>query len=173
MKYRYLVIIFLFYFFALLQNSFFVHFNISGSVPNLVFILFFLLVFFGKHNGYLKNFRQVIFLGALAGFFIDIFSYTYIGPSIILLIVIGFLAKRIQLLLKIRDDRFPFIYFAPIFLLSFIAYELLLMAYLHLFNFSPPLAVFDLRFLVEIVYNLFFAATGFLIFKKYVKKIQG
>ena len=43
-----LVVIILFYIFALLQSSFFVHFSLLGAVPNLVFAFFALLVFFEK-----------------------------------------------------------------------------------------------------------------------------
>ncbi len=153
-----LFIIFFFYIFALLQNSFFIHFNFFGSAPNLIFVFFFLLVFFEK-----DNFYQIIFLGFLAGLFLDFFSYNYIGPSIVLLIVIGLLAKKTQLLLKNMENKFPFVYFLPIFLVSSVAYQIL------------AAMSFDLRIIVQATYNLFFAIIGFSIFKKItnVKKIQG
>jgi rod shape-determining protein MreD len=151
-----LVIIFLFYLFALLQNSFFTHFNLFGVTPNLVFILFFLIVFFEGEN---KNY-QIIFFAVTAGFFLDIFSNTYLGPSIILLIIMGFLLKKTQSLLKNRDAAHPFIYFSPLFLVSFIIYEIVLMV------------SFDLRFVFAMVYNLFFAIVGFWIFKKVIAYVK-
>jgi len=163
-----LVIILLFYFLALLQNSFFTHFNLLGSVPNLVFILFFLLVFFEKKK---KNYL-IIPLAIVAGLFLDIFSYTYIGPSIVLLIIIGIVLKKIQSLLKNREDNYPFVYFLPLFLICFAVYEALLMISLHFFDLSHTLINFDLRFAAGIVYSLFFAIIGFWIFKKHAKKIQ-
>ena len=157
-----MVIILLFYFLALLQNSFFTHFNLLGAVPNLVFILFFLLVFFEKKK---KNYL-IVPLAIVAGFFLDIFSYTYIGPSIVLLIITGIVLKKIQSLLKNRADNCPFIYFLPLFLIFFVVYEILLMIYLHFFGLSHALMDFDLRFAAGIAYSLFFATLGFWIFKK-------
>lgn len=121
---KFLIIILLFYLFALLQNSFFTHFNPLGAVPNLVFILFFLLIFFERPKGYPG--WEVIFYSVAAGFFLDIFSYTYIGPSIVLLIIIGFTTKSLQTLLKNQKDSYPFIYFLPLFIIFLSAYSFLL-----------------------------------------------
>src|SRR3989344_9256457 len=118
-----LVIILLFYIFILLQNSFFVHFNLFGATPNLVFIFFFSLAFFNRKD---KNY-QIIYLASIAGILLDISSYTYLGPSIISLIIIGFLLKKIQLLLKERKDNYPFAYFLPLFLVFFVIYQILFM----------------------------------------------
>ncbi|MCX6718369.1 MAG: rod shape-determining protein MreD [Candidatus Staskawiczbacteria bacterium] len=116
-----LVIIFLFYFFALLQSSFLSHFSLFGAVPNLVFILFFLLVFFEEGNNY-----QIIIWSAIAGIFLDLFSYTYLGLSVVLLIIFGFLLKKVQSLLKDTEDKYPFVYFLPLFIISLLAYNFLL-----------------------------------------------
>jgi len=163
-----LVIIILFYFFALLQSSFFTHFNLFGIVPNLVFIFFSLLVFFQQKN----KTHQLIFLAIIAGFVLDIFSYTYLGPSIVSLIVTGFLLKKIQSLLKNREDSRPFIYFLPLFLVCFTVYEVLFAVYLRFLDPSHILLSFNFKFLVEAVYNLVFASIGFWIMKKYAKTIQ-
>jgi len=77
------------YFLAVLQNSFFTQFSFFGAVPNLVFIFFFLLLFFSNKNW------EIIFFAAAAGFFLDIFSYIFLGASAVLLLFIGFLAKRL------------------------------------------------------------------------------
>jgi rod shape-determining protein MreD len=116
---KFLIIILFFYIFALLQNSFFSHFNLFGAVPNLIFLFFFLLVFFlGKNNIY-----QVVFLAAIAGFFLDVFSFTYLGFSIVLLLIIGFLLKKTQSLLKNRQDNYSFIYFLPLFIIFLLIYN--------------------------------------------------
>jgi rod shape-determining protein MreD len=152
---KYLTIIFLFYLFALLQNSFFVNFSLLGATLNLVFVFFFLLAFFVPEN---KNY-QVIFLAILAGILLDIYSSGYLGPSIISLIVIGFLLKGAQSLLKNLNDKYPFAYFAPLFVVFFSMYEVITMS-------------FDLRFVAGIVYNLLFASIGFVVFKKVKRYVE-
>jgi len=47
-----LVAVILFYFSAILQNSFFAHFIFLGASLNLIFIFFFLFVFFEKQGAY-------------------------------------------------------------------------------------------------------------------------
>ena len=157
-----LVIIILLYFFVLLQNSFFVHFSFFGSMPNLVFIYFFLLAFFLKKD---KNY-QIVYLSAIAGALLDVYSYTYLGPSIIILLALGFLLKKTQAMLKNKGDNFPFSYFLPLFLVFFVSYEILLTFYLKFFDLSSFLMSFDVRFLAGVVYNLLFASIFFYIYKK-------
>ncbi|MCX6724358.1 MAG: hypothetical protein NT155_04315 [Candidatus Staskawiczbacteria bacterium] len=162
-----LVVIFLFYFLALLQGSFFAQFSLFGAVPSLVFILFFLSVFFGKKDNYL-----IIFLAFIAGIFLDLFSpYTYLGVSIALLLLVGFLLKKTQAMLKNRGDNNPFIYFAPLFLVYLVFYEIFLKVVLRYLDPSRSLIVFDSLFAIGIVYNLILATIGFWIFKKYGKGI--
>ena len=151
-----LVIIFLFYIFALLQNSFFTYFSIFGVIPNFVFILFFLLVFFtGKNHPY-----QILSLALLAGIFLDIFSNNYFGKYIILLLIIGFLIKKTQTLLKSLNDNFPFVYFLPLFLIYYIIFKIFS-------SFS-----FNFGFLVAIIYNSILASLFYYIFKRWVKFIE-
>jgi len=122
-----------------------------------------------------KNFievYQIILWGALAGFFLDVFSYSYIGPSVVLLIAIGFLAKKTQSLLRDMDDNFPFAYFLPLFVVFFIVYQILLLIYLRFFDPSHYLMIFDLRIIAEIIYNLFFAAIGFWIIKRILPYVK-
>jgi rod shape-determining protein MreD len=126
MWYKHLTILILFYLLAILQNSFFVHFNLFGAKPNLVFILFFLLAFFSTQSGPILNW-ETTFYAISAGLLLDFFSYTYFGVSIILFLLIGFVVKKVQTLLRNnRNNNFPFFYFLPLFLVSLIAYDLLL-----------------------------------------------
>lgn len=161
-----LAIFILFFLFALLQSSFFSQLSILGAIPNLVFVFFFILVFFNGPKGYPNGNSQVILLSLLAGIFLDIFSYNYLGPSIILLLALGFLLKKIQSLLKNKEDNYPFVYFAPLFIIFFASFEVLLMAYLRFFDSSHAMMVFDLKFIVGIIYNLIFAFIFFCIYKK-------
>jgi cell shape-determining protein MreD len=184
-----LVIIFLFYFFTLLQNSFFPHFNLFGAIPNLVFILFFLLVFFSSSTeniiGNKKESRhplrrmsknyQVIFLAITAGIFLDFFSYTYLGPSIAIFIIIGFLLKNIQSLLKNKEDSCPFIYFLPLFTFFLLVYDLLSDLYLKFLD-SNKIAIVHPLGLVKgassIIYNLIIASALFYIYKIFLASKQ-
>ena len=155
-----LFIIILFYFFALLQNSFFTHFSFFGAIPNLVFIFFFLLVFFSKNNS-----LQVCFFAAVAGFFLDIFSYTYIAPSIILLLLIGFLLKKIQLSLKNRQDSHPFIYFLPLFIIFLSIYDLLMGLYLYFLDSNKIIMNFGIENIFNVIYSTLIASLAFYLYK--------
>ena len=89
---RFLLVIFFFYLFAVLQNSFFTHFNLFGAYPDLVFALFFTVIFFEKK----ENLNQVLLYSILAGFFLDVFSFARFGQNIIILLAIAFLLKKAQ-----------------------------------------------------------------------------
>jgi len=147
-----LILIAVFYILTLFQSSFLVHFNISGVVPNLVLILVCLLSFFEKPNQHLGIFGAII-----GGFFLDIFSNSFIGISIIVLIIISFFIKKSLHFLKETSERYPIIYFLPLFIFSLIFYDLALVL-VSQFNLS-------LGFLIEIIYNSAFAFLGFYIFK--------
>jgi len=162
-----LFIIITFFLFALWQSSFFMHFNLFGAAPNLVFVLFFLLIFFNRN---IKNY-QIVCL-SFAGIFLDILSYIYnIGTSILIFTIVGLLFKGTRLLLRNTNDDYPFAYFLPLFLVFFCVYDALLMAYLRFFDFSHAIIGFDFKLLAQVVYSLFFAVIGFWFFKKYVKEI--
>lgn len=142
-------IFFLFYFFALLQNSFFVHFNFFGAVPNFVFILFFALTFFEAKD---KMFL-VVFYSVVGGFFADVFSAGLFGLSVALFLITGFLTKKIQSALAVKqNDNFPFSYFLPLFFIFFAIYTFAIKGN---FVFFPQLA-----------YNLIVASAFFWIYKK-------
>lgn len=157
-----LITIILFYLFAVLQNNFFVHFGLFGSVPNLIFLLFFLTVFFEKK----KSYYWIALWAFCAGIFLDLFSYTFFGVSPVLLLLIGLIAKKIQLSLKEKDEKFPLSHFLPLFIASFMAYDLLLQAYLRFFDPARLLLNFGWNFLGSVIYSLFFGVIGFFIYKK-------
>jgi len=169
-----LAVILLFYFFALLQNSFLTHFNLFGAIPNLVFTLFFLLVFFEKKDPSACagiNY-YIIFLAITAGFFLDILSYTYLGPSIVLLIIIGFLLKKTQSLLKNSGDNHPFIYFLPLFIIFLLAYDLLLGLYLYFLDPNKIIISIGIETIFSIIYNSLVASAFFYIYKKFSIRVR-
>jgi rod shape-determining protein MreD len=132
-----------------------------GVTPNLILILFFLLVFFEKPDIYYTG----IFAAIAAGLFLDILSVSYFGISIISLLFVTFFIKKFLYLLKEKKDRYPIIYFIPLFIISLIIYNLFLAVSMYFFG-SNPMFNLSWYFLVEIVYNLIFAILGFYIYKK-------
>lgn len=156
-----LVIFILLYFLALLQSSFFSHFSLFGATLNLVFILFFLLVFFEKKT----NHYDILFFAIVPGIFLDILSFTYLGPSIVSLIIIGFLLKYTQSLLKSGDDEYPFVYFLPLFIIFFLAYDLLLVLYLYFLDPNKIIMAFGLQTIFSVIYNFIIASVFFYLYK--------
>jgi cell shape-determining protein MreD len=150
---KYFITLVLLYLFAVLQDSFFVHYSLFGATPNLVFVLFFTLVFFSRKGDY----YYLVFCAIFAGLFLDTFSTTFFGLSIIILSIVGFTVKWIQAMLQIKkNDNFPFSYFLPIFFVSLLAYDLILQSF-----------SLYLGFFVGIVYNLALASIFFYIYKKF------
>jgi cell shape-determining protein MreD len=162
-----LTIAVLFYVLGLIQNSFFVHFNIFGTVPNFIFTLFFILIFFSFYE---KNYGwEALIYSVIAGFFLDIFYYSYFGASFLLFLIISIVVKKIFNYLKQKKEKYPIAYFVLLFFVSLIIYEALLRAYFYFFiDAEPKIISWDLGwvFLIKIIYSLVFAIIGFFIYKK-------
>jgi rod shape-determining protein MreD len=158
----------LFCFFALLQDSFFTHFILFGAVPNLVFALFFTFAFFAKKI----DSHEIISLAIIAGFFLDIFSYTFIGPSIFSLIIVGILLKKIQSALTTRDETYPFSYFLPLFIIFLLLNDLLIGLYAHFVDANKLVMSYDKTIISYAIYSSIFASIFFLIYKKNLKRLQ-
>lgn len=168
-----LLVIFLFLIFTLLQNSFLTHYNLFGANPNLVFILYFVLIFTHKNEEiYFKNSYYIVLLSLLAGFLLDVYSYTYIGPSIIAFIVIGLLLKKIQTMLKNQNDECPFVYFLPLFALFFGIYNIFIELYLQFLISHNIIFIFNWNLLISVVYNLVVASVFLCVYKKWQKHIK-
>lgn len=76
------ILILFFYLLALLQTSFFVHFNIAGIIPNFILISVILLSLFTP----VPNFSVVVSSAFIGGFFLDIFSVGLIGFNVLILL---------------------------------------------------------------------------------------
>lgn len=163
-----LIIVLLFYFFILLKDSFLMHFSLFGVVPNLVFILFSLLVFFEKKDSNLL----IIFYALIAGLLTDIFSYSHIGPAVISLIVIGLLFKKVQLSLKNTSESYPLSYFLSLFTIFLLTYKLLIATYLYFYNSEKIINIFGWDLVFYLIYNALVATVGYYIYKKYFFKVS-
>lgn len=163
-----LLILFLFFMFASLQTSFFLHFNIWGVSPNLIFILFFILIFFEDLDKYYIS----ILWAVVAGFFLDILSYSYFGISIFLLMAIVFLCKKVLRSLSKRENRYPILYFLPLFSIFYLFYEVLSGSIFYLFDSSNILFNFSWVLIIQIFYNLIFAMIGFFMYRFFLRNVK-
>ncbi|MEI7424957.1 MAG: rod shape-determining protein MreD [Candidatus Staskawiczbacteria bacterium] len=166
------IIVILFYFFALLQHSFFTHFNLFGATPNLVYILFFLLLFTSKIGENISNNYYIVSLSFVAGLFLDIYSYTYIGPSIIILLLISFLFIKAKALLQSRDNSYPFEYFLPLFIISILAYDLSIGCYLRFVEPNKIAMISSFQLVISLIYNSVVASIFFFLNKKINEKLS-
>lgn len=87
---KFIIIAVLFYFFAILQTSFFAYVNFFGYVPNLICIFLGLWIIFESPK---SNFGIV--LAFLAGLVMDIFFSKFIGYNIIIFVTLSIVAKYI------------------------------------------------------------------------------
>jgi len=95
-----LILLLAFYILALFQTSFLVHFNISGIIPNIIFILVIIINIFEKPEK--KTGFSAAFIG---GFFLDVFSSHPIGFNILIL----FSATLFIKVILRRYVRIPFL----------------------------------------------------------------
>src|SRR3989344_5184309 len=153
------IIIVLFFIFTLLQAGFLAYFAIAGQMINLIFILFFVLIFFLKPDDYIQGFL----ISTAAGFFLDLLLPSYFGISIFILLLIFFIQEASLHFLRQGQDKYPFFYFASLFSACFILYGALMYVSSLLFHFS---AHYGSDILIGLVYNLLFASVGFFIYKK-------
>lgn len=154
MWFKYILAFFIFWISVILQTSFLAHFSILGGTINLVFVLFFLFTFFENPGAYFGVINAVF-----AGFFLDVFSHTYFGLSIASLVLIYFINKYGIYILDKKKDKFPVVYFVPLFVISFLLYGLIANN-------------FGVSYLSEIIYNLAVSLLLFYLYKKFTKPSQ-
>jgi hypothetical protein len=140
--------------FALLQQSFLPYFNFFGGTANLVFILFFVLIFFEDNSHY----KQGFFLALMAGFFLDLISPFYFGASIISLIIVYFFKNGVDHFLKEWQSHYLIFYFIAIFSTSFLLYNGLLYAFGKMLGISFSL---DSTIFINLAYNTILACMLF------------
>lgn len=155
MQLKFVAIFFLLYFFAILQSSFFTYFRLFGALPDLVFCLFFVFVFFSDQNSPILGWEQV-FVSVSAGFFLDAISPDIFGKNIAIMVLVAFLLKQSQKLLRNKYEH-PFYFFLPLFFLYLLVYYLL----------SAGIN-FKISFWTGIIYNMAVASAFFWICKKFV-----
>ena len=90
MKIKHILSVAVIYFLVLFQNSFLAHFSFLGITVNIVFIGLVIWNIFEDA----KN-RFGIYLAVIGGFFLDIFSPSFIGWNILILVLIALILKII------------------------------------------------------------------------------
>lgn len=147
----------------MLQSSFLSTLAIMSQVPNIVFILFFVIIFFEDKHQYDLGFWSAV----IAGFFLDNLTISRFGVAIAALLVVYFLEKLIAHFIKEQQGKFIILYFIFVFIGSYVVFN----ASVYLFSvllgsqFNYP---FDLSIIVALLYNLIFACVGFYVFKIFI-----
>ena len=106
-----------FYFLALIQASFLVHYGINGGTLNLVLVSIILFNFFEKSES-----KSGFLIGGVGGFYLDIFSPYFPGLFTLLGIAAAFLIR----ILKPFFDIKKFISFIIILFIILLSYEIIL-----------------------------------------------
>lgn len=158
---KYPVLPILFWMLALLQASFFSGLHILGAVPNLVFILLFCLVFFSE-----QKFWEYILWAVVAGFFLDIYSSFYFGISIIALLIVCYIERYFIGLLRRLSEKYPLVYFVPMFIICLVGYNLVLFGFSCLTGTCWWSVSGKLFYVPEIIINIIFALGFYFVFKK-------
>jgi len=107
-----------FYFLAIFQASYLSHFKIRGGAWNTLLVAVILVNFFEK-----KEDKSGLIIGALAGFYLDLFSPYFMGIFTLVGVLIAFAVKRAKPLF----DPKRFASFAVIFFSALLFYEIIFM----------------------------------------------
>lgn len=149
-----------FFFAAILQASFFSYFSISGATPNIIFSLFFLVVFSADKKNHLLGFFTCI----VAGFFLDLVSSFYFGTSILALLIIYALHHFLSHIVH-RHENLLVLNFTVAFCAFLALYDVLLYLFSLVSNISFLL---NAPLVISVAYSLLFAIAGFLIIQPLV-----
>jgi rod shape-determining protein MreD len=150
----------LFIILAILQATFFSHFAIKHSLPNIV-LLFFVLICFLKKNIAKTNFLHI--LAILAGMFLDFFSSTIFGLYTLIFLALSFSIQKLLILLAKKN---------------FLTFSLLLLFALLFFQLGQLLffLIFEKEYLsfnlVELIYNFILGVIFYSIYVVYKKTIK-
>ena len=155
---KYLIIALLLFIAALLQASFFPYFAVAGAIPNLVFAIFFILIFFESKDGAAES----LFTAVAAGFFLDMFLPSFIGLGIGIFLIMYVVDKlAMNFFNRTGEDNLVF-YFIGTFCASFVVYSALVYGASLLFGFEFLVGA---PTLVSLAYSLVFAIPGFYLAK--------
>lgn len=152
---KYIITALLFFVLSIVQSSFLPFFSVIGQVPNLVFILFYLILFFDNRG-------ESFFWAIIAGFLLDVFMPSYFGISIISLLVIYLLKKILDYFLKDIQGKYFIVYLIFLFSINFVIYNVLVYISYLILGSSYELS---LSLMVSLAYNIIILLPVFYIYK--------
>lgn len=164
-----LILILLFYFLIIFQESFLSHFTLFGGTCNLILISVFLLIFFEENWG---SGNSGILCGFLGGTILDLFSAIPFGVFALNLTLTSFFFKKISKVFK----KANILAFSLLFLLYFSFYKAILIfenfASLLFFKRDFGFAFSPLSFFSEIFLSFLLILLVLFFTKKYVIFLQ-
>lgn len=166
---KYLILIIFLYLLAIFQESFLSHFAFLGTVPNLVLISLFFLIFFEKRENS-ESFNFGVFLAVLAGIILDLLSSFPFGIFTFSLTLSSILVKKLSQILQ-RSNILSLFF---LFLIYFLSYKTFLIFGNLLFNFLlEKTFIFSFSFnlislSLEILLNFILVSFVFVFRKRYV-----
>ncbi|MEA3453097.1 MAG: hypothetical protein U9Q96_02045 [Patescibacteria group bacterium] len=145
----------LFYFLALVQTSFLVHYEIRGSLLNIVFLLIILFNFFDENENKLG-----LVVGITGGFYLDVFCSSYPGLFTLLGIAIALLVRMLKPFFEIKKS----ISFIIILFVALLFYEIIfsLLTLGNNFYFN----------IFSLIYNLLIGIILYLLIKMFYALVQ-
>ena len=150
----------LFYFLAIIQISFLVHYQIRGGLLNLVLISIILFNFFEKREN-----KSGIIIAGVGGLYLDIFSPYFPGLFALLGIAIAFLIR----MLKPFFETKKFVSFVIVLFIALFFYEIVLTLATLIYGFYFNIFSLIYNFLVgTIVY--FLVKMVYVIIQKRIRK---
>jgi len=166
-------VIIIFFFLAILQSSFFIHFSIYNAKLNLIFIAIFFFAFLSKNSTLTsinKN-RIVLWVGVIGGLFLDVISMYQFGVFTLTLLLTAFLVEKTAT----SFSKYNTVSFCSVFLFAFLFFKIcfsifvmvLTLIFTKEFLFVNP---FNLVLLIELLYNLIIAVLLFFLIK--LKKLK-
>jgi len=162
---KYIALFAVFFVAMLAQASFLPYFNILGTVPNIVFTLFFVMAFFESKKEPYEGFVTAV----TAGFFLDIFVPSFFGVSIISLLAVYYLQKLITRVIKEPREKYSVYHFIPFFALGFVAYKAIMYGFSILFEFPMNVGVHAAG---ELLFSIPFAVAGFYVYKIFFRSAE-
>jgi len=160
MPYKYILLVVVFYFISLIQNSFLAHFGILGVVPNFLLVLVCLFTFLDSAHS-----RLGVVSAISAGVFLDFLGSSFLGISVLAMISIYFFVRKTLVYLVDFPKEYSILYFIPIIIFATVFYGLIINFLNFLFSWSISLSFNGWAILFEILLNMTLGVIGFYIFK--------
>jgi len=148
---------------SLVQVSFLPYFSISGALPNVIFTVFFLSIFFANTKSYAFG----LFVCIIAGFFLDLISSFYFGVSMAALLGV-YAAYHLSFgVLHQRNESARIFYFLAYFAAALVVYNALLWLLLKVMGSQLYVGI---PLVISMPYSLLLGIIGFYVVNQFVPK---